>query len=142
MPARTSSSKLTTPSALSKVASRNFITRAATPPVPGGEHPRMMTFAHPKNLFKKTKFYTLVTQRHKDTKARDQRISIRAPLCLCASVVISEIHSSVDCHRPRSRRSRNPSKDIRIHIGVRISPHRMVEDVDRIGSNRETFGFA
>src|SRR2546426_6614656 len=82
MPARNSSSRLTTPSALSKVASRNFITRAATPPVPGGEHPRLMTFAHPKNLFKKTKFY---------------------PLCLCVlHAVIARCHSSI--HPGRNRR--------------------------------------
>src|SRR6267142_6025470 len=42
---RNFSSRLTTPSALLKVASRNFLTRAATPPVPGGELPRLMTFA-------------------------------------------------------------------------------------------------
>src|SRR2546425_2441140 len=36
------SSQLTTPSALLKVASRNFLTRAATPPVPGGEHPHLI----------------------------------------------------------------------------------------------------
>src|SRR2546422_9137324 len=70
MPARNSSSRLTTPSALLKVASRNFFTRAASPPVPGGEHPRLMTFAHPKNLFKKTKFYSLVTQRHKGIRLK------------------------------------------------------------------------
>src|SRR2546426_3554883 len=36
------SPQLTTPSAPSKVASRHFIDGASTPPVPGGEHPRLI----------------------------------------------------------------------------------------------------
>src|SRR2546426_3054948 len=90
MPARNSSSRLTSPSELAKVASRNFITRAASPPVPGGEHPRLMTFAHPKNLFKKTKFYTLATQRH--TKKAAIKNLFKAAFfvsLLCVSVFIS-----------------------------------------------------
>src|SRR5882672_885046 len=33
--------------AFSKEASRHFLDGASTPPVPGGEHPRLMAFAYP-----------------------------------------------------------------------------------------------
>jgi hypothetical protein len=36
--------ELTTPAAPSKEASRHFLDGASTPPVPGGEHPRLRPF--------------------------------------------------------------------------------------------------
>jgi len=36
--------ELTTPAAPSKVASRHFLDGASTPPVPGGEYPRLSQF--------------------------------------------------------------------------------------------------
>src|SRR6266850_8297322 len=64
MPARNSWSRLTTPSALSKVASR-ILLLAHPPSCSRRGTPSPDDLRSPKKLFKKTKFYTLV------------------PLCLC-----------------------------------------------------------
>src|SRR2546426_5033652 len=88
MPARNSSSRLTTPSALSKVASRNFITCAATPPVPGGEHPRLIIFTQEKLCQKKQSFTLLLHKVRSEGKPRKtygaMETIIRTDLLSCA----------------------------------------------------------
>src|SRR2546426_11119657 len=54
---------LTTPVCAASVASRLFLNGAATPPVPGGEYPRLTILADPRKTSSKSKFYTLVAQR-------------------------------------------------------------------------------
>src|SRR3979490_1016670 len=56
--------------------------------------------------------------------------------------VRSEIYPSVDRDSPRSGGCGDPSKDVRVDIGIRISPHRMIENVNRIGANCKTLGLA
>src|SRR5437867_1236802 len=54
--------ELTTPAAPSKVASRHFLDGASTPPVPGGEYPRLTIFANPRKILsKRTSFAAFVS---------------------------------------------------------------------------------